>query len=172
MPVCNKAISNVHPAYTSSCLQNKFLRPDPAVVDALVAQLQAKKVGVVAHFYMDPEVQGVLSSAGGHLLLWDGCTCLPACLGLQVMHRHWTTLPLGLAGGALLQPLPLRQHLDDITARSSCLRSRALAPHQHQFAECQIAARACAAERWPHINISDSLVMADGAVKMAEGGCK
>ncbi|PRW56007.1 quinolinate chloroplastic [Chlorella sorokiniana] len=71
--------------------QNKFLRPDPAVVDALVAQLQAKQIGVVAHFYMDPEVQGVLSSA---------------------------------------------------------------------------------AERWPHINISDSLVMADGAVKMAEAGCK
>ncbi|KAL4443002.1 hypothetical protein ABPG77_008493 [Micractinium sp. CCAP 211/92] len=70
--------------------QNKFLQPDPAVVDALVQQLQAKKVGVVAHFYMDPEVQGVLSSA---------------------------------------------------------------------------------AERWPHINISDSLVMADGAVKMAEAGC-
>lgn len=45
-------------------LQNKFLQPDPAVVDALVQQLQAKKVGVVAHFYMDPEVQGVLSSAG------------------------------------------------------------------------------------------------------------
>lgn len=61
------------------------------MVDALVAQLQAKQVGVVAHFYMDPEVQGVLSSA---------------------------------------------------------------------------------AERWPHINISDSLVMADGAVKMAEAGCK
>lgn len=28
-----------------------------------------------------------------------------------------------------------------------------------------------AAERWPHINVSDSLVMADGAVKMAEAGC-
>ncbi|EFN58534.1 hypothetical protein CHLNCDRAFT_19680, partial [Chlorella variabilis] len=70
--------------------QNAFLRPDGAVVDRLVEQLAAKKVGVVAHFYMDPEVQGVLSSA---------------------------------------------------------------------------------AERWPHINISDSLVMADGAVKMAEAGC-
>ncbi|KAL4457736.1 hypothetical protein ABPG75_012601 [Micractinium tetrahymenae] len=70
--------------------QNKFLQPDQGVVDTLVAQLQAKRVGVVAHFYMDPEVQGVLSSA---------------------------------------------------------------------------------AERWPHINISDSLVMADGAVKMAEAGC-
>ncbi len=28
-----------------------------------------------------------------------------------------------------------------------------------------------AAERWPHIHISDSLVMADRAVKMVEEGC-
>lgn len=53
--------------------------------------LSEKKIGVVAHFYMDPEVQGVLSQAG---------------------------------------------------------------------------------ERWPHVNISDSLVMADRAVKMAEQGCR
>ena len=53
--------------------------------------LSEKRIGVVAHFYMDPEVQGVLA-----------------------------------------------------------------------------AAQAC----WPHIHISDSLVMADSAVKMAEGGCQ
>ena len=29
-----------------------------------------------------------------------------------------------------------------------------------------------AAEQWPHIHISDSLVMADRAVAMAEAGCK
>ena len=28
-----------------------------------------------------------------------------------------------------------------------------------------------AAEQWPHIHISDSLVMADAAIKMAEAGC-
>lgn len=53
--------------------------------------LEEKKIGVVAHFYMDPEVQGILTAA---------------------------------------------QKL------------------------------------WPHIHISDSLVMADSAVKMAEAGCK
>ena len=53
--------------------------------------LTAKRIGVVAHFYMDPQVQGVLTSA---------------------------------------------------------------------------------AERWPHIHISDSLVMADSAVRMAEAGCR
>ena len=53
--------------------------------------LSEKKIGVVAHFYMDPQVQGVLTSA---------------------------------------------------------------------------------AQRWPHIFISDSLVMADSAVRMAEAGCE
>lgn len=52
--------------------------------------LSKKKIGIVAHFYMDPQVQGVLSSA---------------------------------------------------------------------------------AQQWPHIHISDSLVMADRAVKMVVAGC-
>lgn len=43
--------------------QAQYLTPDPAAVDALVETLSTKKVGVVAHFYMDPQVQGVLSAA-------------------------------------------------------------------------------------------------------------
>jgi len=60
------------------------------MVQALVKVLTEKKVGIVAHFYMDPEVQGVLAAA---------------------------------------------------------------------------------AKQWPHIHISDSLVMADKAVAMAQAGC-
>ncbi|KAK9837492.1 hypothetical protein WJX81_006535 [Elliptochloris bilobata] len=71
--------------------QAAFLEPDAARVNALVKVLAEKKLGVVAHFYMDPEVQGVLAAAAG---------------------------------------------------------------------------------RWPHIHVSDSLVMADAAVCMAEAGCK
>lgn len=71
--------------------QAAYLTPDMSVVNTLTGLLETKKIGVVAHFYMDPQVQGVLSAA---------------------------------------------------------------------------------AERWQHVNISDSLVMADGAVKMAEAGCK
>jgi len=52
--------------------------------------LEEKRLGVTAHFYMDPEVQGVLAAA---------------------------------------------------------------------------------AARWPHISVSDSLVMADAAVRMADAGC-
>ncbi|MCO5579510.1 hypothetical protein L7F22_033365 [Adiantum nelumboides] len=71
--------------------QAKYLEPIQSRVEELVEQLRRKQIGVVAHFYMDPEVQGVL-----------------------------------------------------------------------------VAAK----EAWPHIYISDSLVMADRAVKMAEAGCK
>lgn len=69
--------------------QAAYLRPDPALVTELDELLSSKRIGVVAHFYMDPELQGVLS----------------AC-------------------------------------------------------------------RWEHIGVSDSLVMADRGVKMAEAGCR
>lgn len=72
-------------------VQAKYLLPDAMKVQELAALLEAKQIGVVAHFYMDPEVQGVLVAA---------------------------------------------QQL------------------------------------WPHIHISDSLVMADRAVSMANAGCK
>ncbi|KAI3499491.1 hypothetical protein L1887_35292 [Cichorium endivia] len=71
--------------------QARFLFPDEAKVEELANLLKEKQIGVVAHFYMDPEVQGVLTSA---------------------------------------------QKL------------------------------------WPHIYISDSLLMADSAVTMAKAGCK
>ncbi|KAJ8536526.1 hypothetical protein K7X08_034927 [Anisodus acutangulus] len=71
--------------------QARFLFPDESRVQELVNVLKEKKIGVVAHFYMDPEVQGVLTAA-------------------------------------------------------------------QKF--------------WPHIHISDSLVMADSAVNMAKSGCQ
>ena len=67
------------------------MSPDESKVLELVTVLKGKTIGVVAHFYIDPEVQGVL-----------------------------------------------------------------------------VAAK----QQWPHIYISDSLVRADCAVKMAEADCK
>lgn len=69
--------------------QAAYLSPDPSVVAELDPLLAEKKIGVVAHFYMDPELQGVLSALS-----------------------------------------------------------------------------------WPHVHISDSLLMADAAVKMVEAGCE
>jgi quinolinate synthase len=42
--------------------QASFLEPDPALVAELDGLLQREQVGVVAHFYMDAELQGVLSA--------------------------------------------------------------------------------------------------------------
>jgi quinolinate synthase len=42
--------------------QANYLKPDMQVVKELDALLHEKKMGIVAHFYMDPELQGVLSS--------------------------------------------------------------------------------------------------------------
>lgn len=42
--------------------QANYLRPDMSVVKELDEILQKKKMGIVAHYYMDPELQGVLSS--------------------------------------------------------------------------------------------------------------
>lgn len=41
--------------------QAAFLAPDPALVQRLDGLLHAHRIGVVAHFYMDPELQGVLA---------------------------------------------------------------------------------------------------------------
>ncbi|XP_076926538.1 quinolinate synthase, chloroplastic-like [Bidens hawaiensis] len=71
--------------------QARYLFPDDVKVQELANLLKEKQIGVVAHFYMDPEVQGVLTAAK---------------------------------------------------------------------------------KLWPHIHISDSLVMADSAVNMAKAGCK
>ncbi len=43
--------------------QAKYLRPDEATVEQLADLLRTTQTGVVAHFYMDPEVQGVLARA-------------------------------------------------------------------------------------------------------------
>lgn len=72
-------------------MQARYLFPDEDKVEELVNVLKEKKIGVVAHFYMDPEVQGILTAAKKH---------------------------------------------------------------------------------WPHIHISDSLVMADSALEMAKDGCE
>ena len=42
--------------------QASFLSPDPDVIQELDSMLTTNNVGVVAHFYMDAELQGVLSA--------------------------------------------------------------------------------------------------------------
>ncbi len=82
--------SGITPQGAYAVSQARFLQPDAGAVASLAALLREKRIGIVAHFYMDAEVQGVLTAAKAH---------------------------------------------------------------------------------WPHIHISDSLVMADSSVGMVEAGC-
>ena len=50
------------PEGTFAEAQAAFLRPDAELVTALDSALREKNIGVVAHFYMDPELQGALAS--------------------------------------------------------------------------------------------------------------
>ena len=50
------------PRGTFAEAQAAFLKPDAMLVTELTRLLREKNAGVVAHFYMDPELQGVLSS--------------------------------------------------------------------------------------------------------------
>ena len=81
-------------------------------------------MGVVAHFYMDPEARLRLR------LLMQGSD------------------GFGSLSGILLQMLnrPSAAQVQGVLTRAATI--------------------------WPHIHISDSLVMADSAVKMAEAGCE
>jgi quinolinate synthase len=88
-PVLRVGADLLEPDGAFASLQADFLDPDPASVRALDVALRDNQVGVVAHFYMDPQLQGVLSAV-----------------------------------------------------------------------------------QWPHVHISDSLVMADRAAQMAAAGCK
>ena len=89
----NCKVLNQQSSWTTATLTpaHNHSRPCNSRICTALQVLSEQKIGVVAHFYMDPQVQGVLTSAG---------------------------------------------------------------------------------QRWPHIHISDSLVMADSAVRMAEAGCQ
>lgn len=50
------------PTGSFATTQAQWLRPDPRAVAELSELLAARNIGVVAHFYMDAELQGVLSS--------------------------------------------------------------------------------------------------------------
>ena len=43
--------------------QAAFLKPDAETVERLTDLLRSRKIGVAAHFYMDPELQGVLTAS-------------------------------------------------------------------------------------------------------------
>jgi quinolinate synthase len=63
--------------------QAAFLSPDPTDVDRLAAALRTLNAGIVAHFYMDPELQGVLSACDwSHIAISDSLKMADAAIAM------------------------------------------------------------------------------------------
>jgi len=64
--------SSLIPRGTFAEAQAMFLNPDPDTISNLNTLLKVNNIGVVAHFYMDPELQGVLNGcAWPHIKIAD-----------------------------------------------------------------------------------------------------
>jgi quinolinate synthase len=63
--------------------QAAFLRPDRELVMQLTTLLREKNAGIVAHFYMDPELQGVLSACDWpHIHVSDSLAMADRAIGM------------------------------------------------------------------------------------------
>ena len=61
--------------------QAAWLRPDPGQVEALKNLLKARNAGVVSHFYMGPELQGVLTACDWpHIFISDSLAMADAAI--------------------------------------------------------------------------------------------
>jgi quinolinate synthase len=60
-PILSIHANSLEAAGSFAEAQARYLDPDPATVTELDALVRQKNIGVVAHFYMDPELQGVLA---------------------------------------------------------------------------------------------------------------
>lgn len=58
------AQNSVTPLGSFAEAQAMFLQPDPSAVQELAALLERSNTGIVAHYYMDVELQGVLQAVG------------------------------------------------------------------------------------------------------------
>ena len=77
--------SGIVPQGPYAVSQARFLQPDAAQVQALAALLAEKRVGIVAHFYMDAEVQGVLTAAKAlwpHIHISDSLVMADSSVGM------------------------------------------------------------------------------------------
>lgn len=61
-PTLRITADSLTPVGAFAVAQAEYLHPDPSVVQRLDALCRDKNIGIVAHFYMDAELQGVLSA--------------------------------------------------------------------------------------------------------------
>ncbi|KAK1289370.1 hypothetical protein QJS10_CPB18g00625 [Acorus calamus] len=70
-PLLDVSADGIEAKGSYSEAQAKFLSPDESKVGELISILREKKIGIVAPFYMDPEVQGLLTALWLHIYISD-----------------------------------------------------------------------------------------------------
>ena len=149
---------------TTSCVAcaeaTRALAASPLQASDVPQALRAKQIGVVAHLYLDPEVVLGPQGTGGAGAVHDTNKTTSFVLGAC------TTQDGDQIPG--FKPPP-HQH----RTVPQALRTKKIGVVAHFYMDPEVQGVLTAArEQWPHIHISDSLVMADSAVRMAEAGCK
>lgn len=82
-PALTIKANDLIPRGTFAEAQAQFLQPDPDTVKELDELLHRNNVGVVAHFYMDPELQGVLQAVSWpHVFIADSLAMGDAALNM------------------------------------------------------------------------------------------
>ncbi|MEZ4234900.1 MAG: quinolinate synthase NadA [Myxococcota bacterium] len=76
--------------------QAAYLRPEPAAVAALTEACERHSIGIVAHFYMDPELQGALVAVGPpHAFIADSLAMADAAVRMAQSGKR-TIVVLGV----------------------------------------------------------------------------
>ncbi len=82
-PTLRIAADGLHALGEFAQTQSDYLSPRPAAVERLRAALQKHDVGIVAHFYMGPQLQGVLSACDWpHIFTSDSLAMADAAIGM------------------------------------------------------------------------------------------
>uniref|UniRef100_A0A7S1JCH1 quinolinate synthase n=1 Tax=Eutreptiella gymnastica TaxID=73025 RepID=A0A7S1JCH1_9EUGL len=80
-PVLGVTPDSFVPTGTFAEAQAKYLNPDPALVAKLDKLLTEKKIGICAHFYMGPDLQGVLAGCKWpHIFVADSLAMADAAI--------------------------------------------------------------------------------------------
>ncbi len=83
LPTLRIARERLHAHGAFAETQRRYLSPDPAAVARLAELLKRHKVGIVAHFYMDPRLQGVLTSCPWeHIFISDSLAMADAAIAM------------------------------------------------------------------------------------------
>lgn len=101
--------------------QATYLHPDPSAVEAIAARCAATRTGIVAHFYMDAEIQGALVAIGApHTFIADSLQMADAAVKMaEAGKRHILVLGVDFMSENVRAVLDAAGHADVAVYRLS-----------------------------------------------------